>query len=269
MDLPRKKNCSCIFIPINCKQRSIFLQLTQNHCAFSQSSDALFTIVKQTFIKQGFTIENSDSKSGVIKAVRIMEDKEDIDISYNIHASADVSSIAGAETNVYLSASQQTILHRKTYTWWHLLWLIPIFPTGAEYHTLVIREGNITDPGFYTDFFNNLKVAVAKHDMAVKEAAKKAEEKAEAERMAAEKAAKIKAEVERVEAEKAAKIKAAAEAKAASEKANADRIAAEKAAAEKLEAEQKAAAEAARIEEEKAAKAAKAVKKKKKQTAKN
>jgi hypothetical protein len=230
--------------------------LTQNQCSFTQSCDNIFKIVKQTFIQQGFTIESADSKSGIIKAVRNMEDKENPEISYNIHASADISDVAGSETNISLAASQQTILHRATTTWWHLLWILPIIPTGTEYQTLVIKEGNIIEPSFYTDFFNNVKVAVAKYDMAVKAAAAKAAEKAEVERVAAEKVAKIKAEAEakaaaekteteRVAAEKAAKIKAEAEVKAAAEKAEAEQIAAEKTAKLKLEVEAKAAEEKA------------------------
>ena len=191
--------------------------LTQNQCTFTQSPESIFIIAKQVFIQQGFTIESADLKSGVIKAVRNMEDKEDSDFSYNIHASLDISEEAGGQSTVSLAASQQTILHRATYTWWHLLWILPIIPTGKEYQTVVVKEGNITDPGFYTDFFNSLKVAVTKHDLAVKAAAKASE----------------KAETERVAAEKAAKIKAETEAKAAAEKAEADRVAAEKANAEK------------------------------------
>src|ERR1039457_330325 len=218
--------------------------LTQNQCAFTQSSDSIFKIVKQTFVQQGFTIENADLKSGIVKAVRNMQDKENPDISYNIHASADIAEVEGAETNISLAASQQTILHSATTTWWHLLWIIPIIPTGTDYQTLVIKEGNITEPGFYTDFFNAMKIAVTKYDLAVKDAAAKAAEKARAERDAAEKAATIKEEIERIAAENAAKIKAEADAKAAAENAAADRIAAEKAAAEKAEAD--------RVEAEKA-----------------
>lgn len=234
--------------------------LTQNQAAYSQSSEAVFKIVKQTFTQQGFTIETADMKSGIIKAVRDMADKEDPDISYNIHVSADISEVPGSDTNVSLAASQQTILHRATTTWWHLLWIVPIIPTGTEYQTLVIKEGNVTDPGFYADFFNTLKVSVAKYDMAVKAAAAKAAEKAEAERLAAEKAAKLKAEAEakaaaekaeaeRIAAEKAAKLKAEAEAKAAAEKAEA-----EQAAKLKAEAEAKAKEAADKAEAEKAAK---------------
>jgi hypothetical protein len=195
--------------------------LTQNQCTFTQSSDSIFMIAKQVFIQQGFTIESLDLKSGIIKAVRNMQDKENEEFSYNIHASVDISEEVVGQSIVSLAASQQTILHRATTTWWHLLWILPIIPTGTEYQTLPVKEGNITDPGFYTDFFNALKIAVTKHDSAVKAAAKASE----------------KAETERVAAEKAAKIKAETEAKAAAEKAEADRIAAEKANADKPAAE--------------------------------
>lgn len=245
--------------------------LTNNQASFTQSFDAVFKIVKQVLIQQGFTVESADSKSGIIKAVRNMQDKEDSEISYSIHTSADISEV-GNDTNVTLSASQQTILHRATTTWWHLLWILPVIPTGTEYQTLVIKEGNITDPGFYSDFLNSLKISVTKYEQAVKIAAAKAAEKAEAERLAAEKAAKIKAEAEaiaaakkaeaeRVAAEAAAKVKAEAAAKAAAEKAEADaaaRLKAEaeaKAAAEKAETERAAAEAAAKIKADAEAKA--------------
>ena len=197
--------------------------LTQNQCAFTQSPESIFKIVKQIYIQQGFTIESADLKSGIVKAVRNMQDKENPEISYNINASADISEVTDSETTVSLAASQQTILHRASTTWWHLLWILPIIPTGTEYQTLVIKEGNITDPGFYADFFNSCRVAVTKYDLAVKAAAAKAAEKAEAEKVAAENAAKIKAE---------------AEAKAAANKAEAERIAAENAAKIKTDAVQ-------------------------------
>jgi hypothetical protein len=123
------------------------------------------------------------------------------------------------------------ILHRATTTWWHLLWIIPIIPTGTEYQTLAIKEGNVTDPGFYTGFFNSLKIAVTKHDLAVKVAAAQAAEKAakvKAEAEAKAKAKAEKAEAERIMAERAARLKAEAEAKAADEKSAADKVAVEK-----------------------------------------
>ena len=181
--------------------------LTQNQCTFKQSTDTMFMIAKQVFIQQGFTIENADLKTGLIKAVRNMQDNENKEISYNIHASVDISEEAGSQSIVSLAASQQTVLHRASNSWL----------SRTEYQTLVVKEGNITEPGFYTDFFNSLKVAVTKHDMAIKTAAK--------------------AEGERIAAEKAAKIKAEAEAKVAAEKAATDKIAAEKVNAEQPVAE--------------------------------
>lgn len=195
--------------------------LVQNQCSFSQPADNIFKVTKQIFVQRGFTIENADIKSGIMKAVRIMSDERDEEISYNIHASADISEITTNETKLSLAASQQTILHRSSLTWWKLLWILPLFPTGTEYQTLVIKEGNITDPVLYNDFCNAVRVEATKQDLAVKEAAAKAAENA---------AIKAKTEAAKAEAEKAvAKTKADAEkavadAKAAAEKAEVDTL---------------------------------------------
>lgn len=196
--------------------------LVQNQCSFSQSADNIFKVTKQIFVQRGFTIENADSKSGIMKAVRILADDVDSEISYNIHASADISEITTDETKLSLAASQQTILHRSSLTWWKLLWILPLIPTGTEYQTLVIKEGNITDPVLYNDFCNAVRVEATKQDVAVKAAAAKAAEKA---------AAKAKSEADKAAADKAAAQakadaeKAAADAKAAAKKADADKIA--------------------------------------------
>ena len=94
------------------------------------------------------------------------------------------------------------------------------------------------------------EAAKAKAETERKAAEEAAKAKAEAERKAAEEAAKAKAEAERKAAEEAAKAKAEAERKAAEEaakaKAEAERKAAEEAAKAKAEAEHKAAEEAAK-----------------------
>lgn len=151
--------------------------LVENQCSFSQSADNIFKVTKQVFVQRGFTIENTDSKSGIMKGVRIMADKDDTELSYNIHASADISDISTDETKLSLVASQQTILHRSSLTWWKLLWILPLFPTGTEYQTLVIKEGNITDPVLYNDFCNAVRVEATKLDLAIKAAATKSAEK--------------------------------------------------------------------------------------------
>ena len=90
--------------------------LVQNQKTFTQSADSIFMIAKQVFIQQGFTIESADLKSGIIKAVRDMQDKENEEFSYDIHASVDISEVAGVESTVSLAASQQTVLHRSATT---------------------------------------------------------------------------------------------------------------------------------------------------------
>ena len=57
--------------------------LTQNQSSFSQPAESVFKIVKQTFVQQGFTVESADFKSGMVKAVRNMQDRDDAEISYN------------------------------------------------------------------------------------------------------------------------------------------------------------------------------------------
>jgi hypothetical protein len=201
-------------------------------------------VTKQVLVHQGFSIDNIDLSSGLIKASRNFQDPAIPEQSYNITTSAYIFDNGPQAVSLTLSASQQTILHRQWTTWWHLLWIIPIIPTGTEYQTVVTKEGNITDPVFYTDFFTAITAA----GVEVKAADKAAEMKAAAEKAAAEKAAAEKAAAEKAAAEKAAAEKAAAE-QAAAEKAAAEKAAAEKAAAEKAAADaataQKAAADKA------------------------
>lgn len=128
--------------------------LIGNSRTYNAPADQILRTVKQALVRQGFTIEHADASTGLIKATRNMQDGSDEDVSYNIHVSADVTeSPSDKATVVTLAASQQTVLHREWHTWWHLLWLIPIFPTGTEYQTVVTQEGNVTDSAFYKDFF--------------------------------------------------------------------------------------------------------------------
>lgn len=138
-----------------------------NNQVFPAPQDQTFRAVKMTLIRQGFTIEQADITSGLVKAVRNYQDPGDKTISYNIIATADVTA-DDQESVVTLAASQQTVLHREWHTWWHLLWLIPLFPTGVEYQTVVTQEGNVTDPAFYKDFFASVGTTVAANAAAIR-----------------------------------------------------------------------------------------------------
>ena len=132
-----------------------------NSRSFNAQADHTLRTVKQTLVRQGFTIEQADISTGLIKAVRNLQDNSDKDVSYNINVSADVTGSSTDTCIVTVAASQQTVLHREWHTWWHLLWIIPIIPTGVEYQTVVTKEGNVTDVAFYKDFFASVDKALS------------------------------------------------------------------------------------------------------------
>lgn len=215
-----------IVAPFGCAKNDAFKRafdaqssLVNNTCSFPQQPDSLFVAVKEVFAKQGFVIKAADQKSGIISAAKNMADPKDEEISYAITATANITEI-GDETNVSLAMSQQTVVHKKDRIWWHLLWIVPLFPIGTEYQTAVVNEGDVTDPKTYTDFFAACKIAATKYDLAIKAAALKALEKATKEKEAKEKRAQQKKEAE--------------EAKAAAEKVAAENAAEEAAIAQKL-----------------------------------
>ncbi len=138
--------------------------LNGNTRNYNASVDLTLRTVKQVLVKKGFTIDQADISNGVIKAERNMQDSSEKEVSYNITASADVSESPTDQTSVLtFAASQQTVLHRKEYTWWHLLWVLPLFPIGTEYQTVVTNEGNVTDNTFYSDFFAEVEKSLNLH----------------------------------------------------------------------------------------------------------
>lgn len=121
------------------------------------SPNQILLTAKQGLVKQGFAIGDVDTAVGIIKASRSLPDARDQNISYTVNTTVSVGSSGNADTsNVAVSANQQTILHRKTHTWWHLLGILPLFPTSTNYETTVTKEGDIGDPVFYSDFFSML-----------------------------------------------------------------------------------------------------------------
>jgi hypothetical protein len=127
--------------------------LVGNSHRYDANPDQTFKTVKITLVQQGFTIEQADAINGLIKAARAMQDPKDKKISYLVSASVDITGApSGDATVVTASASQQTVLHKDSEKYFHLLGLVPI-PTGKDYQTVVRKEGNITEAGFYKDLF--------------------------------------------------------------------------------------------------------------------
>jgi len=143
---------------------STALQANTDH--YAVPAEKTFQAIKSTFVRQGFNIDQADFHGGIIKATRNFKDSQNEEISFSITATADIETTDEGSL-VTLAASQQTILHRKVYEWWHLLWLIPLFPIGVDYQTVVTAEGNITEPKFYTDFFADVHKTLAKMTSAV------------------------------------------------------------------------------------------------------
>ncbi|HEX9139432.1 MAG TPA: hypothetical protein VF848_06570 [Steroidobacteraceae bacterium] len=137
--------------------------LSGNSQVFGASSDQTFRTAKITLVQQGFTIEQVDVATGLIKAVRSLQDPQKPKYAYLITATVDVTGeSSGKSTTITMAASQQTILHKDSEKYFHLLGLVPI-PTGRNYQTVVTKEGNIDTAGFYKDFFaaidKNLRAA--------------------------------------------------------------------------------------------------------------
>ena len=127
--------------------------LVGNSHRYDANPGQIFKSVKIALVQQGFTIEQADAANGLIKGARALQDPKDGKTSYLVTTSLDITGApSGDATVVTASASQQTVLHKDSEKYFHLLGLVPI-PTGKNYQTIVRKEGNITDAGFYRDLF--------------------------------------------------------------------------------------------------------------------
>ena len=121
------------------------------------SLDVTWRSVLEVMAQRGWLIQQADSQSGLILAHREMRDAEDSEISYALSATVTLVPVTDQLTKVIAAANQTTEAHMKEYVWWHLLWLIPIFPVGSEYTTVVVDRHTVHDPQLYADFFAAVK----------------------------------------------------------------------------------------------------------------
>ncbi len=135
-------------------------QVQGNTESVPASMEATWVGALETLSQQGFLVQQSDEKSRTVLASRELRDQKDKDISYTITATLTFVPLADQTTRVMLAANQTTELHRKRYEWFHLLWLIPIFPVGTDYTTVVVNRDTVRSPQFYGDFFSALKRSV-------------------------------------------------------------------------------------------------------------
>ncbi len=114
----------------------------------------------QVLSQQGFMVRSADKANSIILADREMTDQNDKNTSYQITSTVTLVPLGTNITQVSIAANQTTEFHRKQYVWWHLLWMIPLFPVGSEYTTVVTHRGTVDNPEFYSGFFNNLKMLI-------------------------------------------------------------------------------------------------------------
>ncbi len=118
----------------------------------------VFNSVKWVLIKQGFVIQKNDPAAGTVVAERDYVDPSEPDKSYLIDVNVAVQEgNQKGSSMVAVSATQNTILHTKEHTWWHLLWILPIIPTGTVYETVATGEGTVGDKAFYSNFYDQLR----------------------------------------------------------------------------------------------------------------
>ena len=133
-------------------------QIQGNTESISASEDRTWAASLRVLSQQGFMVRSADKANAIILADREMTDQNDKNISYQITSTVTFVPLGQGITQVSLAANQTTELHRKEYVWWHLLWLIPLFPIGSEYNSVVTQRGTVQNPEFYAGFFDNLKV---------------------------------------------------------------------------------------------------------------
>ncbi len=135
-------------------------QIEGNTESIASTPDKTWIASLQVLSQQGFMVRSADKSNDVILADREMADQNDKNVSYQITSTVTLVPLGQNITQVSLAANQTTEFHRKQYVWWHLLWLIPLFPIGSEYTSVVTHRGTVQNPEFYAGFFDNLKKVV-------------------------------------------------------------------------------------------------------------
>lgn len=78
------------------------------------------------------------------------------DKTYVITVDINVESVGVNKTQVAVAAAQKTIVHQEWHTWWHLLFIIPLFPTSTHYKDTTTDTSAITNKAFYRNLFSDI-----------------------------------------------------------------------------------------------------------------
>jgi hypothetical protein len=136
-------------------------QMKGNSESIAAPMDQAWSASMAVLAQQGFLVQQADATNHVILATREIHDAKDDELTYTISATLTLAPAADRVTRVMLAANQTTEMHTQEHTWWHLLWMIPLFPTGTSYTTVVTDRDTVQSPQFYGDFFAAVKASCA------------------------------------------------------------------------------------------------------------
>jgi hypothetical protein len=132
-------------------------QIKGNTESIAAPLDVVWASVLEVMAQRGWLIQQTDTKSHLILAHREIRDEKDEDLSHAITATITLVPTAEQITRVIASANKTTEMHKQSRTWWRLLWLIPLFPTGTEYTSVVVGRDTVHEAQLYQDFFAAVK----------------------------------------------------------------------------------------------------------------
>jgi len=123
-----------------------------NTHVFQHELKATRHAVVATLTRRGFHITHNTAHQ--INAKKSEKASSSSNKTYKVKTQTSLAKLKKHKTRITLVAGQKTVLHQTTHTWFHLLFLIPIFPTGTHHSTHVTNAGTIQKEHFYTSFFN-------------------------------------------------------------------------------------------------------------------
>ncbi len=132
---------------------------------FASSRRIVRTAALNALVARDFQVKRE--RSGRIVAVNNYKTHASSEKTYIITADINVEKVGSNKTQVAVTASQKTIVHQEWHTWWHLLFIIPIFPTSTHYKDTTTDASAITSKAFYQNLFSDINQQIKQHNVIV------------------------------------------------------------------------------------------------------
>ena len=149
----------CASVPSSTEEFSESQPLQGNLEEIPASMEVAWDSALEVLSREGFLVQQTDARGRLILAGREVQDKNDKDYSHTVTLTLTFVPLSDQLTRVMVAANETVELHRREYRWWNLLWLIPLFPTGTDYTTVVVNRDTVRSSKFYQGFFVALRNA--------------------------------------------------------------------------------------------------------------